>query len=299
MRRASLAPPLPPSRSSAGADGDRCSSPWPPPGPARPPVRRPDRARSPARDPRPEPERRSPQRHLAHPRPRRSSRSSGQDGRRRRRARRGRPAEATLALRDLFLARPSLDRADGVAADRLLARPTDGASDPYGDGYSDLVDQALRQARVRPLGALRAPTRRPATRGPRRTSPSWSRCGAPHRLARLPQAGPRRLAGRQRQVRRLPQGDRRTGASTATARPSSASAGSASRPPASACSTTTSPRASSAGHRSRACGSPPPTSSSTPSSSPTTSPRTPGSWSRRPPGWRSASPTTSTTTAPT
>lgn len=44
--------------------------------------------------------------------------------------------EATLALRDLFLARPSLDPADAQLAEHLLARPTDGASDPYGDGYS-------------------------------------------------------------------------------------------------------------------------------------------------------------------
>ncbi|WP_323791332.1 MXAN_6640 family putative metalloprotease [Nocardioides sp.] len=44
--------------------------------------------------------------------------------------------EATLALRDLFLARSTLDDDDAVEADRLLARPTDGVSDPYGDGYT-------------------------------------------------------------------------------------------------------------------------------------------------------------------
>ena len=47
----------------------------------------------------------------------------------------GRP-EATLALRDLFVARRSLDGSESVEADRLLARPTDGASDPYDDSYS-------------------------------------------------------------------------------------------------------------------------------------------------------------------
>ena len=41
-----------------------------------------------------------------------------------------------LALRDLFLARPSLDEDDETEADRLLARPTDGVSDPYRDGYA-------------------------------------------------------------------------------------------------------------------------------------------------------------------
>jgi hypothetical protein len=45
-------------------------------------------------------------------------------------------ADATLALRDLFLARPSLDEDDETEADRLLARPTDGVSDPYRDGYA-------------------------------------------------------------------------------------------------------------------------------------------------------------------
>ncbi len=44
--------------------------------------------------------------------------------------------EATLALRDLFLARSTLRDGDAAQADRLLARPTDGASDPYGDGYA-------------------------------------------------------------------------------------------------------------------------------------------------------------------
>ncbi|WP_220793624.1 hypothetical protein, partial [Nocardioides stalactiti] len=41
----------------------------------------------------------------------------------------------TLAMRDLFLARPSLDGLDSVVASVLLARPSDGASDTGGDGY--------------------------------------------------------------------------------------------------------------------------------------------------------------------
>ncbi len=43
--------------------------------------------------------------------------------------------EATLALRDLFVARPGLDRDDRTDAGQILARPTNGFSDPYGDGY--------------------------------------------------------------------------------------------------------------------------------------------------------------------
>ena len=44
--------------------------------------------------------------------------------------------DASIALRDLFLARPSLDRDDADEAAHLLARPSDGANDPYGDGYT-------------------------------------------------------------------------------------------------------------------------------------------------------------------
>jgi hypothetical protein len=43
---------------------------------------------------------------------------------------------ATLALRDLWLARPDLTGADKVEADALLARPTDGPADPFGNGYT-------------------------------------------------------------------------------------------------------------------------------------------------------------------
>ncbi len=52
-----------------------------------------------------------------------------------RRAAPGRP-EVTLAMRDLFAALPKLDA--GRPASRrsgYLARPTDGTSDPLGDGY--------------------------------------------------------------------------------------------------------------------------------------------------------------------
>ena len=47
----------------------------------------------------------------------------------------GRP-DATLALRDLFGALPRLDAAGRSQAHILLARPTDGSSDPLGDGYT-------------------------------------------------------------------------------------------------------------------------------------------------------------------
>ncbi|MEO9325502.1 MXAN_6640 family putative metalloprotease [Nocardioides sp. C4-1] len=54
---------------------------------------------------------------------------------------RGRPGdldrpEATLALRDLFLARPGLGDDGDSLAESLLARPTHRARDPYGDGYT-------------------------------------------------------------------------------------------------------------------------------------------------------------------
>ncbi len=43
--------------------------------------------------------------------------------------------DATLALRDLALALPRLSGTQRRQAEALLARPTDGRRDPYGDGY--------------------------------------------------------------------------------------------------------------------------------------------------------------------
>ncbi|QZY30141.1 MXAN_6640 family putative metalloprotease [Nocardioides coralli] len=43
--------------------------------------------------------------------------------------------EATIALRDLFRSLPQLEGAERRRAERMLARPTEGAQDPYGDGY--------------------------------------------------------------------------------------------------------------------------------------------------------------------
>jgi hypothetical protein len=43
--------------------------------------------------------------------------------------------DATLALRDLARVRDELTGSDRRQANAFLARPTDGASDPYGDGY--------------------------------------------------------------------------------------------------------------------------------------------------------------------
>lgn len=48
------------------------------------------------------------------------------------------PREVTMALRDLSVQLPSLGGPKARAAHRMLARPTDGATDPYGDGYPDL-----------------------------------------------------------------------------------------------------------------------------------------------------------------
>jgi Family of unknown function (DUF6055) len=43
---------------------------------------------------------------------------------------------ATLALRDLWLSLPALDATERRRAEALLARPTDGAADPFGFGYT-------------------------------------------------------------------------------------------------------------------------------------------------------------------
>ena len=44
--------------------------------------------------------------------------------------------DATLALRDLFATLPRLSASDRVKARAILARPTQGNNDPYGDGYT-------------------------------------------------------------------------------------------------------------------------------------------------------------------
>jgi len=43
---------------------------------------------------------------------------------------------ATLALRDLWMARPDLTGTEELEATALLARPTDGAADPFENGYA-------------------------------------------------------------------------------------------------------------------------------------------------------------------
>ena len=48
----------------------------------------------------------------------------------------GEHADLTLALRDLALLKNDLPAAQRPAAERLLARPTDGAGDQYNDGYT-------------------------------------------------------------------------------------------------------------------------------------------------------------------
>lgn len=49
---------------------------------------------------------------------------------------------STLAMRDLFLARPRLGLLDSLVADALLARPTDGDQDLGGDGYRGPADKS-------------------------------------------------------------------------------------------------------------------------------------------------------------
>ncbi len=55
----------------------------------------------------------------------------------------GRPSdpEPTMALLDLRLAMPTLSADDRVRAAGLLARPTDGAADPLGDGYTTAAEK--------------------------------------------------------------------------------------------------------------------------------------------------------------
>jgi hypothetical protein len=48
----------------------------------------------------------------------------------------GRPAEPTALLRELAVRLPSLHGSERRQAHALLLRPTEGAGDPQGDGYS-------------------------------------------------------------------------------------------------------------------------------------------------------------------
>ncbi|GAB3196256.1 hypothetical protein GCM10027062_05090 [Nocardioides hungaricus] len=48
----------------------------------------------------------------------------------------GDTADVSPAMRELFKAMPTLDAADRRTARSILARPTDGAADPLGDGYT-------------------------------------------------------------------------------------------------------------------------------------------------------------------
>jgi hypothetical protein len=54
----------------------------------------------------------------------------------------GTTREATIVLRDLRAALPRLEAVDRAAAERLLARPTDGAADPNGHGYTVAAESA-------------------------------------------------------------------------------------------------------------------------------------------------------------
>ena len=69
---------------------------------------------------------------------------------RRARTGRARPRDpsATLALRDLWLAKPRLRGAERRQAEAMLARPTDGVSDPAGFGYTEAEQPPLCNTRL-------------------------------------------------------------------------------------------------------------------------------------------------------
>lgn len=60
----------------------------------------------------------------------------GETGALLRRTTSGARPDASIALRDLFMALPRLQGADRREADHYLARPSDGAADRFGDGYT-------------------------------------------------------------------------------------------------------------------------------------------------------------------
>jgi hypothetical protein len=78
--------------------------------------------------------------------------------------------DATLALRDLRLALPDLRGADRQQAVSILARPTDGASDPNGDGY-DPTSQVTRLCSTNDKVCVHYVT---TTGDPDQASPTWA-----------------------------------------------------------------------------------------------------------------------------
>ena len=91
--------------------------------------------------------------------------------------------DATLALRDLLAALPRLSTAERARARAILARPTQGNDDPYGDGYTV---RSKRRCTPRlclhwvPTTADAPPSRRWVTRTLRTLTSVWS-----HEVGRL------------------------------------------------------------------------------------------------------------------
>lgn len=56
--------------------------------------------------------------------------------------------ELTLQMRDLFVARPKFGTLDRLVATAILARPTNGANDPQGDGYTTRKSKELCGRRI-------------------------------------------------------------------------------------------------------------------------------------------------------
>ena len=77
----------------------------------------------------------------------------------------------TLALRDLSLALPDLDATERKRADALLARPSNGPNDEFGDGYTVPRRRSARR-RSASTGSTAPPTHRRARSGSTRTSRS-------------------------------------------------------------------------------------------------------------------------------
>jgi hypothetical protein len=75
---------------------------------------------------------------------------------------------STLAMRDLFLARPRLSPLASLMASALLARPTDGDQDPGGDGY-DGRSRKICGKRICVHYAVRGADAPPSKRWVRRT----------------------------------------------------------------------------------------------------------------------------------
>ena len=123
----------------------------------------------------------------------------------------GKNVDATMVMRDLFTSLDDLSPADRKVAHGILARPTDGASDPYSDGYLVPSEKKCKGNFCMHWVTTTEDAPPSQTWVNQMLSADEQGLEEGSQEVRLPPAGLRREPRRQRQVRRVPRPDRRRG----------------------------------------------------------------------------------------